>query len=82
MRQKGLDNGLEVEVDKNRNLLSDREMGSNNGAGRVIVFMDFREEVENEVRELVKYCGKIPLATSENFCHSYVHDNHPWLMQP
>ena len=33
-------------VNKSRNLLSERVMGSDNGAARVIGFMDFREEVE------------------------------------
>jgi hypothetical protein len=37
---------LEVGVDKSRNLLSDRVMGRDNGAVRVIGFMEFREEVE------------------------------------
>jgi hypothetical protein len=37
---------LEVEVKKSRNSLSDRMEGSNNGAARVIGFVDFREEIE------------------------------------
>ena len=41
----GLDNGLEEGVNKSRNPLSDRVMANNNGAVRVIGFMDFREEV-------------------------------------
>ena len=43
---KGLDDGLEVEVNKSRNSLSDRVERSNNGAARVIGFVDFREEIE------------------------------------
>jgi len=35
-----------VEVNKSRNSLSDRMKGSNNGAARVIGFVDFREEIE------------------------------------
>jgi hypothetical protein len=35
VRSKGLDDGLEVEVNKNRNPLSDRVMDSNNGAASV-----------------------------------------------
>ena len=38
--------GLEVEVNKSRNPLSDRVEGSNNGADRVIEFVDFREKIE------------------------------------
>ena len=37
---------MEVEVNKSRNSLSDRMKGSNNGAARVIGFVDFREEIE------------------------------------
>ena len=37
---------MEVEVEKSRKPLSDRVMGSSNGAARVIGFIDFREEVE------------------------------------
>ena len=36
--------GLEVGVYKSKNLLSDRVMGSDNGAAGVIGFVDFREE--------------------------------------
>ena len=35
-----------MEVNKSRNPLSDRVKGSNNGATRVIGFVDFREEIE------------------------------------
>ena len=38
---------LEVGVDKSRDLFSDRMMGSNNGAARVIGFMDVRDRVES-----------------------------------
>ena len=34
------------EVNKSRNSLSDRMKGSNNGAARVIGFVDFSEEIE------------------------------------
>ena len=37
---------MEVEVNKSRNSLSDRMKGSNNGAAKVIGFVDFREEIE------------------------------------
>ena len=37
---------MEVEVNKSRNPLTDRVIGSNNGAARVIEFVDFREEIE------------------------------------
>ena len=37
---------MEVGVNKSRNPLSDRVMGSNNGVARVIGFVDFREEIE------------------------------------
>jgi hypothetical protein len=36
-----------VEVDKSRNSLCDRMKGNNNGAARVIGFVDFREEIES-----------------------------------
>ena len=35
-----------MEVNKSRNSLSDRMKGSNNGAARVIGFVDFRKEIE------------------------------------
>ena len=35
-----------MEVNKSRNSFSDRMKGSNNGAARVIGFVDFREEIE------------------------------------
>ena len=35
-----------MEVNKSRNLLSDRVMGSNIGVARVIGIVDFREEIE------------------------------------
>ena len=37
---------MEVRVNKNRNPLSDRVMGSNNGTVRVIGFVDLREKIE------------------------------------
>ena len=43
---------MEVEVNKSRNSLSDKMKGSNNGAARVIRFVDFREEIEGGVRGL------------------------------
>ena len=41
-----MDDGLEVGVNKSRNLLSNRVMRSNNEAARVIGFVDFRKEIE------------------------------------
>ena len=43
---------MEVGVDKSRNPLSGRLMGSNNGAARVIRVMNFRGEVESRVQGL------------------------------
>ena len=37
---------MEVEVNKSINSLSERMKGNNNGAARVIGFVDFREEIE------------------------------------
>ena len=47
-----MDDGLEVGVNKSRNLLSDRLMGSNTGVARVIEFVDFREDIEGGARGL------------------------------
>ena len=41
---------MELGVDKSGNPLSDRVMKRDNGAVRVIGFMDFREEVERGMR--------------------------------
>ena len=41
-----------MEVNKSRNLLSDRVKGSINGAARVIGFVDFREKIEGGVQRL------------------------------
>ena len=45
----GLDNGLEEGVNKSRNPLSDRVMGTDNGAAGVIRFVDFREKIDGGV---------------------------------
>ena len=37
---------MEEGINKSRNPLSDRMMGSDNGAGRVIGFVDFMEGIE------------------------------------
>ena len=37
---------MEVGVNKSRNPLSNRVMGRDNGAARVIGFLDFRDEVD------------------------------------
>ena len=52
----GLDDGLEVEVNKSRNSPSDRMKGSNNGAARVIGFVDIgKRGVEKERRVVRKW---------------------------
>ena len=48
---------MELEVNKSRNMLSDRMEGSNNGTARVIGFVDFREEIEGggaRIRDMKK----------------------------
>ena len=37
---------MKVEVNKSRNLLSDRVKGSNNGTARIVEFVDLGKEVE------------------------------------